>query len=260
MPDSEPQPQHHSMQVAQRRLRDRLLFAVAGIAGYIDALSFIALGQIFVANITGTTVLLGLALARQSPLFALRACASLAGFLLGVSIAALVIRPRMSNAIWPRSVTVALSVEIVLLVILSTLGLALGLGPERAPIYILIALAACAMGVQSVAVRTLGVADITTTYITGTWVALLAGLTRRLRAEVETTEERPTLASLYPQERDARLLLVYMLAAALCGLLANVSARLALIPLAPALALVVVIAARGFRMPDTQAESSQRNQ
>jgi hypothetical protein len=85
---------------------------------------------------------------------------------------------------------------------------------------------------------------------------MIAGLARRLRAEVETREERrpPPLGSLYPQERDARLLLVYIVAAVLCGLLVNAGAdigtRVGLIPLAPALALVVAIAARGFHQSE----------
>lgn len=238
-----------SIATAQKRLRDRLLIALAGIAGYLDALSYVALGHIFVANITGTTVLLGVNLAQGHSLFALRAYLSLGGFLVGVSAAALLVGRRMSHEIWPRAVTATLAVEVGVLLIFSAMGLTLGLG---GPVYALIGLAACAMGMQSVAVRSLGVADITTTYITGTWVGLLAGVTRHLRAEIETRDERrsPHLASLYPQERDARLLLVYILAAALCGVLTNiggVAPRIAVIPLAPAMAVTALIAARGFR-------------
>ena len=251
-----------SIAAAQERLRDRLLIALAGIAGYVDALSYVALGHIFVANITGTTVLLGLNLAQGHALFAMRAYMSLGGFLVGVSGAALLIGRRMSREVWPSSVTVTLAVEVGVLVIFSAMALALGMGST---VYALIGLAACAMGLQSVAVRSLGVADITTTYITGTWVGLLAGVTRRLRTEAETSGERcpPHLASLYPQERDARLLLVYIVAAALCGVLTNVGvvgARVAVIPLAPALAATAIIAARGFRASALRPLSTPLNQ
>ena len=266
-PAAAPQSSHtrqkqDSIAATQKRLRDRLLIALAGIAGYIDALSYVALGHIFVANITGTTVLLGVNLAQGHAPFAMRAYMSLGGFLVGVSGAALLIGRRMSREVWPRSVTATLAVEVGVLLIFSAMGLTLGMGRT---VYVLIGLAACAMGLQSVAVRTLGVADVTTTYITGTWVGLLAGVTRRLRVEVETSDKRrpPHLASLYPQERDARLLLVYILAAALCGALTNiggVAPRIAVIPLAPALAATVLIAARGFRASVPRAHSAYHNQ
>ncbi len=246
------QPEQDTTAAEQKALRDWLLAALAAVAGYADALSYVALGQIFVANITGSTVLLGLNLAQGHDYFALRAYAALGGFLVGVSVAALIVDRRIGDEVWPRAVTVALAVELGALVIFSAVGLTLGTGQAHGPVYALIALLACAMGLQSVAVRSLGVADITTTYITGTWVGLMAGVARRLRAEVDAHEGKRAprrLASLYPQKRDARLLLVYIVAAALCGLLINLGARLTLLPLSPALALVVVIALRGFRHP-----------
>lgn len=237
---------------AQRRLRDWLLVALAAIAGYADALSYMALGQVFVANVTGSTVLLGLNLAQEHGYFALRASVALGGFLLGVSVAALIVDRRIGKEVWSGSITMMLVVELGALLIFSALGLGLGMGQAHGPIYALIVLLSCAMGIQSVAVRSLGVADITTTYITGTWVGLMAGVTRHLRSEVEIHERERAprrLASLYPQERDARLLLVYIVAAALCALLINLGSRLTLIPLTPAMATIVVIALRGFRHP-----------
>jgi uncharacterized membrane protein YoaK (UPF0700 family) len=258
-----PQREQDSIAAAQRQLRDRLLLLLAAVAGYTDAISYVALGNIFAANMTGSTVLLGLNLAQGHVLFALRAATALAGFLVGVAVGSLIASQQASGEVWPRDVTLALAVEVSVLVIFSTLGVVLGTHDQYGVVYLLIALAACAMGIQSAAVRSLGVVDISTTYITGTWVGLLAGLARRLRAEVETLEEhrRPRLASLYPQERDARLLLIYIAAAIICGLLvsagADIGTRVGLIPLAPALALVVVIAARGFRASEPKQNHAE---
>lgn len=248
---------------ARRRLRDRLLLALAAIAGYTDAVSYVALGNVFAANMTGSTVLLGVSLAQRDWPFAARAGTALAGFLVGVVIGALLVARRAPGEIWPRAVTRALSVEVVALVLFSGLGALLGTHNQHGSVYLLIALAACAMGIQSAAARALGVLDISTTYLTGTWVGLMAGLTRRLRAEVaaEVAEapsdvapaptREPPMPSIYPQRRDALLLVVYFAAALLCGLLiataSDTGVRLGLIPLAPALAIVVAIAARGFR-------------
>lgn len=255
--DAPAQPEQDSTAAAQRRLRDWLLLLLAAVAGYTDAISYVALGHVFAANMTGSTVLLGLNLAQGNGLFALRAATALVGFLIGVAIGALLTRRRTGSEVWPRAVTLALGVEVGVMALFSALGLILGTHDQYGVVYLLIALAACAMGVQSAAVRSLGVADISTTYLTGTWVALMASLSRRLRARVEAEIEPgsrpPLLPSTYPQKRDASLLLIYIVAAILCGLLvtagADVGTRVGLIPLAPALAVVVGIAARNFREP-----------
>lgn len=245
---------------AQRRLRDRLLLLLAAIAGYTDAVSYVALGNVFAANMTGSTVLLGVSLAQRDWPFSLRAGTALAGFLLGVVIGALLVARRVPGEIWPRAVTLALGVEVVALILFSALGALLGTHDQHGSVYLLIALASCAMGIQSAAARALGVLDISTTYLTGTWVGLMAGLARRLRAEVAAEVEdatepthahEPPLPSIEPQRRDAFLLVVYFVAALLCGLLiasaSDTGVRLGLTPLAPALAVVVAIAARGFQ-------------
>ncbi len=253
--DAPTQPEQDSTAAAQRRLRDWLLLLLAAVAGYTDAISYVALGGVFAANMTGSTVLLGLGLAQAHTLLASRAATALIGFLIGVAIGAMLTRRGAGGEIWPRSVTLALGVEVGVMAIFSTLGLILGTRDQYGVVYLLIALAACAMGVQSAAVRSLGVADISTTYLTGTWVALMASLARRLRAmvkaEIEPGSRPPPLPSTYPQKRDASLLLTYIVAAVVCGLLvtagADIGTRVGLIPLAPALAVVVGIAARKFR-------------
>ncbi|HEY7849484.1 MAG TPA: YoaK family protein [Ktedonobacterales bacterium] len=251
--DGEPQAQDGAAE-RQRALRDRLLLLLAAVAGYTDAISYVALGNIFAANMTGSTVLLGLSLAQGHRAFALRAGTALAGFLVGVASGSTLIRRRVSGRIWPRAVTLALAVEVGVMALFSALGILLGTRDQHGVVYLLIALAACAMGIQSAAVRSLGVADISTTYLTGTWVALMAGLSRHVRAKVEAQvepERHAPLPSIDPQKRDAALLLVYAIAAVLCGLLINAGAdvgtRVALLPLAPALAVVVGIATRAFR-------------
>ncbi|HZC06680.1 MAG TPA: YoaK family protein [Ktedonobacterales bacterium] len=252
------QPAQDSILAAQRRLRDRLLIVLAAVAGYADAVSYVTLGHVFIANMTGSTVLLGLNLAETNWLYALRAIIALLGFGLGVAVGAAIVDPVDHNAVWSCTVTRALWVEVGILTLFSALGIALGASLKNGPVYTLIALASCAMGIQSVAIRALGVADITTTYISGTWVGLFAGLSRYLRSETVSQDKgQRRVASLYPQERDARLLLAYIISALLCGLLVvssgNIGPRLALIPIAPMLAVAAGIAARRFpsRPPQT---------
>jgi uncharacterized membrane protein YoaK (UPF0700 family) len=100
------------------------------------------------------------------------------------------------------------------------------------------------MGLQSVAVRALGVAGVTTTYITGTWMSTVSGLTLRLRPT--RTGGPPGKQAVGPSRGvtlQAAVVGVFLLAA-VAGGAAESAWRLAaiLLPTA-AVALVVVIAA-----------------
>ena len=59
-----------------RHRRDLMLLALTWAAGSVDAISFLALGRVFTANMTGNTVLLGLHLAQEQGAGALRAFAA----------------------------------------------------------------------------------------------------------------------------------------------------------------------------------------
>jgi uncharacterized membrane protein YoaK (UPF0700 family) len=58
------------------------------------------LGQIFVANITGNTVLLGLALGQAKGQATLRAVVALAGFVIGVGAGAAIVGRGRERSTW----------------------------------------------------------------------------------------------------------------------------------------------------------------
>ena len=68
-----------------------MLVMLSLAAGCVDAVGFLGLGQIFVANMTGNTVLLGLALGQAEGQAALRAVVALAGFVAGVGAGAAIL-------------------------------------------------------------------------------------------------------------------------------------------------------------------------
>ena len=72
--------------VAGRR-RDALLLALTFAAGAVDAVSYLGLGQIFTANMTGNVVFLALAVGERSLLTALHSVGALIGFCLGAIVA-----------------------------------------------------------------------------------------------------------------------------------------------------------------------------
>jgi uncharacterized membrane protein YoaK (UPF0700 family) len=77
-----------------------LLLALAFAAGSIDALSYLGLGRVFTANMTGNTVLLGVAVATGTSADTLRAVAALGGFVLGGAVGILLIARRRGS--WYR--------------------------------------------------------------------------------------------------------------------------------------------------------------
>src|SRR5499426_3267290 len=92
-------------------LKSVLVLLLTGAAGYVDAISYLALGRVFTANMTGNTVLLGLALVQGDADGAGRALLALGGFLTGGAIGTLIAQRGRAGPIWPTGVTVALVVE-----------------------------------------------------------------------------------------------------------------------------------------------------
>src|SRR5215472_1560610 len=130
-------------------MRDALLLALTAAAGWVDVLSYVALGHVFTANMTGNLVLLGLAVGTLQTGGAVRSAIALGGFAAGALLGSALTREAAGD--WPGRVTAALAVEAAVLVAFAALWRAgAGLDP-------LIALPAFGMGIQSAAVRRLAV-------------------------------------------------------------------------------------------------------
>ena len=141
-----------------------LLPALAVAAGALDAASYLGLGRVFTANMTGNTVLLGVAVASGSAGSALRSVVALAGFCAGVALGSAFTASRED---WPRPARGALAAES--LVLAGLLGVWVLAGPTSTGVrYALIALSAGAMGIQSAAARAAPLDGVATTFITGT--------------------------------------------------------------------------------------------
>ena len=162
-------------------VRDAMLVMLSLAAGCVDAVGYLGLGQIFVANMTGNTVLLGLALGQAQGQAALRALVALAGFVVGVAAGAAIVGPGRERSAWTPAVTAALALELVVLAAFAVGWFLADAEPAGLAVYPLIALPSLAMGVQSAAVRRLGIPGVATTYITGTLTDLTEGAIARLR-------------------------------------------------------------------------------
>ena len=204
---------------------------------------------------------LGLALAQAQGLAGVRSGVALVGFVVGVAIGAPIVRRARADE-WPPADTVACAVEFVVLLALAIWGALLGSRPVGEAVYPLIALAAIAMGLQSVAVRALGVPGVVTTYITGTWVSMIAEVmtlltppfkragrsrhrqrsqsSHRQRSGARATEDA-TAPSLWSVALQAAVVGVYIVAAVLGGAVELRWRSAALI--APAIIVALVVAA-----------------
>lgn len=156
------------------RSRDSMVLVLTWAASGVDAISYLGMGHVFVANMTGNTVLLGLSLGQGHGIAALRAIVALIAFAIGVAVGAMIVERSPRRSDWPAAVTWAITVEFVILIVF-TLAWHLGATPTGSLLFILIVLSAVAMGIQSAAIRHLKVPGIATTYITGTLTSMVAG-------------------------------------------------------------------------------------
>jgi uncharacterized membrane protein YoaK (UPF0700 family) len=149
-----------------------LLLALTVVTGLVDAFSYLVLGQVFVANMTGNVVLLGFALAGASGFSIPAALAALAGFSLGALVGGRV--GTRLGAHRGRLLAVAVAVEAAL--VGAAVGVAATPGDPGAGVarYVLVVLLGLAMGTQSAAARKLAVPDMTTTVLTITITGVFA--------------------------------------------------------------------------------------
>lgn len=160
----------------EEALTNTVLLSLALAGGVLDVTSYLAFGKIFVANMTGNTVLLGAAVAQGVNVHALRAIVALAGYCLGTFTGALLI-PDRSRA-WPASARPALELQFLALAASLVIWAVFGVGADR---YELIALGGVIMGLQSATALASGVSGVNTTYMTGTLTTTLSRLARRVR-------------------------------------------------------------------------------
>ncbi len=200
-----------------------LMLALTVVTGVVDAVSYLKLGHVFVANMTGNVVFLGFAIAGAGGLSVTSSLTAIAAFLAGAFAGG---RLGMhSSAHRGRMLRAASLLQGALVLGALALALLTSEPPATAARYALLVLLALAMGVQNAAAQRLAIPELTTTVLTRT----LTGL---------ASEARPAGGS--GSQLGRRLLAVAaMLLGALCGalLVLNVSIAAAL-----ALACAVVLA------------------
>jgi uncharacterized membrane protein YoaK (UPF0700 family) len=149
----------------------RALLLLTFSTGLVDAASYLGLGHVFAANMTGNIVLLGFGIAGSGGLPVVAPLVSLGGFLLGAGTGGLLgSRSRRLR----RTFVAALGIETAMLVGAAAIAVAVHVRGGAVSGDAVIALLAFGMGVRNSFVRKLGVPDLTTTVLTMTLTGLAA--------------------------------------------------------------------------------------
>ena len=138
-----------------------LLLALTVVTGLVDAFSYLVLGHVFVANMTGNVVFLGFALAGASGFSLAASLVALGAFSLGALAGGrlLAVTAVVEACLVAASVAIAATADDP------------GSGLAR---YVLIVLLGLATGTQNAAARKLAVPDLTTTVLTLTITGIFA--------------------------------------------------------------------------------------
>jgi uncharacterized membrane protein YoaK (UPF0700 family) len=142
-----------------------MLVTLTFLTGVVDAVSYLMLGHVFVANMTGNVVFLGFALAGASGLSAIASLIALCAFLLGALAGGWLGARHTHRGKLLRAANVIQAALILLALIVALLA--------HEPLhegvrYALIVILGLAMGVQNAAAQRLAVPELTTTVLTRT--------------------------------------------------------------------------------------------
>jgi uncharacterized membrane protein YoaK (UPF0700 family) len=192
------------------RLRDLLLYTLTVSSGAVDAISFLALGRVFTAFMTGNIAFLGLRAAGAGNAPAAAAIGlSMGGFAVGVYIATLIAKPSVSSGTWPRLATTALGISLIAHAAFLAVWFAGDGHPSNDATSELLGLWGLAMGIQSVAVRSLHVDGVFTTAATATFIFLVGDIANRPATGAERRRLAGVLVSLFVGATAGGLLLVH---------------------------------------------------
>jgi uncharacterized membrane protein YoaK (UPF0700 family) len=159
-------------------LSDRLssgLFVLTAVSGIVDAVSFLGLGHVFTANMTGNVALLAFAAAGAPGISAPLSITPLAAFLSGAGLGGYFGRG-IAGPFRRRWLFLCATSEAALLVAAAIAGIAIG-GDSTALVdrqYAVIVLTALAMGLRNATVQQLAVPGLTTTTVLTTTMTGLA--------------------------------------------------------------------------------------
>jgi uncharacterized membrane protein YoaK (UPF0700 family) len=159
--------------ITTRRRVTVLLFTFA--AGCVDAVTYLR-AHVFTANMTGNSVLLGIAIGEGHGPAAASSVVALIAFIAGVILGAILAGESGDKVKTFTAVRREVFVEAGILALFAVACVAPPTTRVVGSVIVLIVTSGIAMGMQSAAVKRLSLPGIATTYITGTITSLFSGL------------------------------------------------------------------------------------
>jgi uncharacterized membrane protein YoaK (UPF0700 family) len=144
----------------------KMLLLMTIVSGCIDAFSYLVLGHVFVANMTGNILFLGFALAGVHGLSVSASLVALGSFVVGATLGGRLIVLTKNHRGWLLASSSAIQGVFVAIALAAAI---LATTPvDRRARYTIIVVLAVSMGLQNAAARKLAVPDVTTTVLTMT--------------------------------------------------------------------------------------------
>jgi uncharacterized membrane protein YoaK (UPF0700 family) len=151
-----------------------LLIGLTLFTGLVDAVSILALGRVFVANMTGNVVFIAFALAGAAGFSLASSLAALGGFVVGAGAGGRLIRRHGSDR--AHLLAAGSGIELVFVTAALVVIIASGSAPSAAGQAVTAAALAIGTGLQNAVVRRLAVPDLTTTVLTMTLTGIAADI------------------------------------------------------------------------------------
>lgn len=162
------------MDPSDSKRRPLVAIALTWAAGYVDAFGYLLLGGVYTATMSGNTVLIGVHGIAGDHRTAFLHALTVGAFVLGLVVSGAVIKLGQRRGV-RRTLAFAMGLEALCLA-----GLLLGTGRLlqpgsgaaadpmwQPPLYLLVGIAAVAMGIQNTSLRMAGVLTVYTTHVTG---------------------------------------------------------------------------------------------
>ena len=185
-------------QISHEGVRNGLFDALTLSSGAVDSISFLGLGKVFTAFMTGNVAFLGMGIAGNPAPRIVSVLASMFAFAVGIYIATKITGSgeQKSGVIWTPRTTIVLGVSLLAHLGFVAIWVANSGRPGANAVPILLAVWALAMGLQSGAVRKLHVEGIFTTAATGTFMVLASDVVNWKKTRDERRRARFVLISL----------------------------------------------------------------
>jgi uncharacterized membrane protein YoaK (UPF0700 family) len=231
-----------------------IAIALTFASGATDVASFTRLGGVFTSVMTGNIVLWGLSAAQRSVTLFAHTAVSIAGYIAGVACGTWVAhgfkvhgngKPEEANrdSVLPAHVSWSLFTELVLLAGLTVGWEVAGGRPTGSVQYVLLAVTAAAMGVQSSSVNEMGLTNVSTTFLTGTLTGLVSSLVRPGQGTKQGA-------------RRIGVLIGLATGALLCGLLVATAPRA--VPVLPLAAVITALVLSAVPLSNGEDENPRR--